>query len=360
MAVLNPRSQSWTTSLYFRKINAWGPIATSRIRMQSACFGGCSITPKNAADTNWFTPTTGWQGIDYDVRTLSTNVTVGERFAIWLRYAPNGVDYSHWTRGTQQQRCDSQSFSLNPPPGCVYPDYTPTFRQSLADPKTGPAVLVDWDGQRQIAGHPGSRALGGAPLHKDRSKEASNRSISCPKSLIRPPGMDCDEYPYASTREGAAAGTGYVSRMIDSRANQSQGARLGIFYAQNRVIDGDAFWVEITSDPLPSSLASGQTLNSGQHLTAPSGGYTNIMQTDGNVVIYDARGAQWNTRTSSQGARLVMQTDGNLVLYSATNQPLWNAGTYAHPGAWASFQDDGNFVVYSTTGSPLWWSGVIG
>jgi hypothetical protein len=55
-----------------------------------------------------------------------------------------------------------------------------------------------------------------------------------------------------------------------------------------------------------------------------------VMQGDGNLVLYDANGTPtWNTQTSGVGIgpwEVVMQTDGNLVLY-ATNGYSWASNT---------------------------------
>jgi len=61
-----------------------------------------------------------------------------------------------------------------------------------------------------------------------------------------PPGpCNCDEYPFASTREGASRASFSVKR-IDALDNQRAGARLGNFFTSQRVIDGDTFYVNIT------------------------------------------------------------------------------------------------------------------
>lgn len=58
--------------------------------------------------------------------------------------------------------------------------------------------------------------------------------------------LNCDEYPFASTYEGAASGDDrYSARLIDADDNQEAGRRLGQFYRENRVLDGDAFYVHI-------------------------------------------------------------------------------------------------------------------
>lgn len=107
---------------------------------------------------------------------------------------------------------------------------------------------------------------------------AANRAIACPESWPRPDGKSCDEYPYASTYEGAANQSygrtflilggingggneflcyvplpkrqqgetgGYSSCMINANDNSGGGSDLGVFYLDNRVIDGDQFEVRV-------------------------------------------------------------------------------------------------------------------
>jgi hypothetical protein len=58
-------------------------------------------------------------------------------------------------------------------------------------------------------------------------------------------------------------------------------------------------------------------------------------------------------------ADLVLQNDGNLVLYSARGRQCWIAGTFA-TGHHATYQNDGNFVVYTSGGVAVWSSGTAG
>ncbi|MGV9563816.1 hypothetical protein [Streptomyces sp. NPDC003480] len=81
-----------------------------------------------------------------------------------------------------------------------------------------------------------------------------------------------------------------------------------------------------------------------------------VMQSDGNLVIYDENGhARWASNTSGAGNRAVFQEDGNLVVYNSSNQTLWSSGTAGHNGAELVLQDDGN-VVISQGGAALWSS----
>jgi hypothetical protein len=49
---------------------------------------------------------------------------------------------------------------------------------------------------------------------------------------------------------------------------------------------------------------------------------------------------------NTPGGTLIMQSDGNLVIYDNEWRPLCASNTERFPGAYAVFQDDGNFVIY--------------
>ncbi|MFD9984015.1 NucA/NucB deoxyribonuclease domain-containing protein [Streptomyces massasporeus] len=74
----------------------------------------------------------------------------------------------------------------------------------------------------------------------------ANRNAACPSSLERLPGQQCDEYPFASTWQGAKSGGGDFSRrMINGQQNEEGGKALGRFYLYNRIIEKDKFLVWI-------------------------------------------------------------------------------------------------------------------
>ena len=84
--------------------------------------------------------------------------------------------------------------------------------------------------------------------HQKRHTGASefNRDKACPSSRHRPPGKQCDEYPFASTWQGARTGGGHFNwRMINGTQNEEGGKALGRFYLYNRILDKDRFLVWI-------------------------------------------------------------------------------------------------------------------
>lgn len=161
-------------------------------------------------------------------------------------------------------RCDTAVPGISST-GCVIPGITPYINYDGAT----------WGGfgahvkAAQLSGLPG--ALGGVPLHRltDTALRDANRAKACPASLPRPAGYSCDEYPFASTLEGAYTGggtartlpwcqvalqgtpstgpAGYSVCMIDANTNSAAGSVLNsALFVPKRVINGDAFNVHIS------------------------------------------------------------------------------------------------------------------
>jgi len=78
-------------------------------------------------------------------------------------------------------------------------------------------------------------------------------------------------------------------------------------------------------------------------------------------VLYDdvERSAPWSSNTASNTAginagHVIMQTDGNLVVYDAQGRDHWSTGTPGHASAYLVVQPDGNLVVYRPDGDTPW------
>jgi len=55
-------------------------------------------------------------------------------------------------------------------------------------------------------------------------------------------GLVRDEYPFASTNEGAAKpGRRYSARPVDATDNRTAGAQIGAWYRIDRILDNDHF-----------------------------------------------------------------------------------------------------------------------
>ena len=95
----------------------------------------------------------------------------------------------------------------------------------------------------------------------------------------------------------------------------------------------------------PGELAPDAKLTAGQTLRSPTGAFRLTLQSDGNLVEYDAANTVvWATGTSS-GSRLIMQGDGNLVLYDNADHALWASNTSGRPGAYLTLLDTGQLLV---------------
>ncbi|MGI5133897.1 MULTISPECIES: NucA/NucB deoxyribonuclease domain-containing protein [unclassified Streptomyces] len=156
-------------------------------------------------------------------------------------YSPGSVSYA-----SAVYRCDN------------YYGSTRTNRSGCAIPQvpTGVSMVglarID-EGIRKLrarGGHYGD-PNGGKPLHWviNKTQENANRTAVCPRTA--PPDMrragrtSCDEYPFASTKEG---GTHLPANQreitwVKTQENKSQGGRITAWRGQMHVMDGDPFYV---------------------------------------------------------------------------------------------------------------------
>lgn len=140
---------------------------------------------------------------------------------------------------------------------------------SLQDAKAPQSILHIWLAQHHpdltypiVAGKtiPGYDAAHPLTRLADKAQAQVNRDVStaiCRRldpTYGRAKGTDCDEYPFASTYEGAARAHGDSSVMIlPAGDNRSSGSRLGNWYAIDRVLDGDPFFIKVVGTP-PATL----------------------------------------------------------------------------------------------------------
>ena len=134
--------------------------------------------------------------------------------------------------------------------------------------------------------------------------------------------------------------------------------------------DGNLVLYDSNNNPLWNSLTAG---NIGSKL---------ILQSDGNLVLYDSNNrALWATHTvhypdysryatttlsvgrlykgqtietANRNYRLILQSDGNLVLYDSNNRALWASWTDGKKVSFLAMQSDGNLVLYDNEQIPIW------
>lgn len=163
--------------------------------------------------------------------------------------------------------CD-RNFPGRTTAGCKAPTdrYTPTLSYSKTAPYPFIARAI---GDAQRLGVPGSPASGHyLSRMTGQANIDANRGVACKSSYTRPPGgYDCDEYPFASTYQGAAfnptAGITFsycqfpylptnkpnpkwYACFLPSGQNQGAGRALNSFFSANRTLDNDRFYVQVT------------------------------------------------------------------------------------------------------------------
>ncbi|MBV9363340.1 MAG: hypothetical protein JO286_19765 [Solirubrobacterales bacterium] len=140
-------------------------------------------------------------------------------------------------------------------------------------------------------------------------------------------------------------------------SSNSRGTGCPVLVIQNDgnvvVSSPPAVWATHTVQYL---MEPGDVLRPGWSIYSPSEQFQLLMQSDGNLVLYDGAGkALWASGTVGHpGAHAVMQTDGNLVVYDSAGHALWASRTPQQPGAFLYMQSDGNLVIYK--GSAALWS----
>lgn len=156
-----------------------------------------------------------------------------------------------------QLRCDK--LSRRGSSGCRFTDYPAIFDVSLSDSETDesathiqvaqstlPMAIGRWHENPDVRGTPLTRT-------QNKTLNDANRTASGKLCEARFPGgaaagLNCDEYPFASTNQGASVvpETSMSVKYILGADNQKVGRRLGTFLCLTaRVLEGEDFWVKV-------------------------------------------------------------------------------------------------------------------
>ncbi|MFD3557944.1 NucA/NucB deoxyribonuclease domain-containing protein [Streptomyces goshikiensis] len=121
---------------------------------------------------------------------------------------------------------------------------------TLPRPAAGRPKFIPGDyfgnGTKVTRNYPGFNAASAQIQRNNRS--AKDRACA---TMTRPnPTDQCDEFPFASTKEGAGKGDGNFSvRYVPQPDNSKAGAALSKWYGQDRILDGDSYGVRIINAP---------------------------------------------------------------------------------------------------------------
>ena len=195
----------------------------------------------------------------------------GKLYRSWYYFAPSDpkIIPANGIQNSLTFRCDNAIY--NRAPACVLPEYIPNISYSESGAFNEFASHVRRAQQSGLRG--GSST---DPLRRitDETWINKNRSTSCGQTwIVRPPdgSLSCDEYPFASTSQGAwnygwtagrtfngcgitlpydhsTGALGFSVCLIDATQNSQAGNVLNQqMYVGQRVLDGDEFYVTITS-----------------------------------------------------------------------------------------------------------------
>ena len=158
---------------------------------------------------------------------------------------------------------------------------------------------------------------------------------------------------------GRRGGTSGVEAVFSSNTGGNPNSYLVVEddgYAAVYSPEGTRLWSTKTGPE-----ATGDTMQPGEMLyrsiESANGLYTLVYQDDGNLVLYPngSTNALWasGTQGTSQGSA-IMQTDGNLVVYDQSGSPVFATNTEGNPGSSLVLENDGNVVIYAPDETVLW------
>ncbi|MET7622681.1 hypothetical protein [Streptomyces sp. NPDC005408] len=247
------------------------------------CAGACkSDPPLVTGQMAWGTDGTGWPIAQAQVTHEWTGATLDKINLQWfMKVTSPSADNEPtaiWEIPDFELRCDAQ---VGNSPGCVFWKITPTYTVDTAKYPTASAMY--WLAQTKLKSRPGSRAN---PLHRlaDVPTQDANRRRMCQNVSAKfdphpdtPPEVQCDEFPFAASRESGGMIPGLTGdkcaqfygfkdavsgRWIlrdDDRVNppawnescargsitkdhnEGAGRELGVFTSKVRLLDGDAY-----------------------------------------------------------------------------------------------------------------------
>ena len=256
-----PHQRGWVINLDIRALSAWGEGKDgSFIRGDVNCSGACVPKiqgfPKQLLQVGKVV--SGYGSVSSTVEGVGQVAKAQGIMNIDIEGVRPAIPGRQGFLVDPEVRCDTIVSTVA---GCVYPQAGIVW-DLISDLYPEIAYNVKSAQNSGIVGHD-------VPLHRTLkgNLDFQNRQISCNPNVPRPIGKSCDEYPFASTYEGAAkfpnggrtfqgcdrpdlptgvtGPYGWSACMVDKDDNDDQGGDLGTFYWRNHVLDGDDFYVEV-------------------------------------------------------------------------------------------------------------------
>jgi surface protein len=155
-----------------------------------------------------------------------------------------------------------------------------------------------------------------------------------------------------------------TSQTSKIKSRSLNGEPIDVSRASTTAVSGTSKTLGMKSDK-GKMLQTGKYLATGEYLVSDNKLFFVIMQSDGNLVVYngsgpsDNKGSTWLSETEGKGESFaIMQSDGNFVVYKGSGPSndsmfdvsTWSSQTGGKGESFAIMQDDGNFVVYKGSG----------
>jgi hypothetical protein len=239
--------KAWAYQVELVQVSASGDAVGSSAKGKGTCSGKCKVTESKF-------PSQAMGGNKEAVGQFFFDTTIKAR-----PKGDKGTGHgtAHWTFNNPRWAAPTNDITLNQPSvrcdnalpgtskiGCVMP-YIPEMVYAKRGEYPELAKHIEYaQNTKHLPGKHGTTKYLTRLTNKDKIRQ--NRNKACPSSRPRPAGKQCDEYPFASTWQGASTGGGHFSwRMINATQNEEGGKALGRFYLYNRILEKDKFLVWI-------------------------------------------------------------------------------------------------------------------
>lgn len=267
---LNPSSRTYQVGVDIQKRNPTGVwVAGGEVSAEFVCYqmqGAGTCDAQGSTPSLFVSIGTGLAGT-WDATSIGTGIDVTTA-GIVFQARSSATDVTYARVGAPQPtevRCDSHTYVRSTAPGCVNYGVDPwltTYSTSDAAHgitathiKNAQASLPDHWSQRTISGtNPDGRILlgpSGTPLTRlyNRPIQDANRTAACAGFVKNDAEDSCDEFPFASTNQGASLVPDPTRRSVAHvplADNVSAGRFLNTnLYSLQRVLDGEAFWITV-------------------------------------------------------------------------------------------------------------------
>jgi len=259
---------NWNLQTQWSSTGGWGNVSGAVMKGYAQCSIYCTVQqlifPDQSIDPFSLSTVDGEGGYNSVIQTIDEIRDAVGAISVYVT-VPTAPPSNTVSIEPPLIRCDASFGGLA---GCIVKGHTPIMQYSL----TGKyAQLARHIRDAQNSGLRGAYPSGPPLNHTtDTGIHAANRLVSCGDAPTIA-GLSCDEYPPASTYQGAArqpnpsvsgrtfpwcnntlpyphttGPVGWSRCMINAQHNSEGGGALSTFYLTNRVIDNDAFFIWVT------------------------------------------------------------------------------------------------------------------